>query len=64
MPPSPTDYPSMITVENTNNFIPSVIFPREIYFFLSRVAVCKTVGVPSVVVFFIADKISDEKRNY
>jgi hypothetical protein len=50
MPPSLTEYPSVITVENTDGFISSVIFSRE--FFLSRVAVCNSVGVPSVVGFF------------
>jgi hypothetical protein len=39
----PTDYPSVITVENSDGFSPSVMFPRE-SFFLARVSVCKTVG--------------------
>jgi hypothetical protein len=48
MPPSPTDRPSVITVENANGWILSVMFWQEFFF----VAVCKTVGVPSVVGFF------------
>jgi hypothetical protein len=43
MPSSSTDSPSVITVENADGLIPSVMFSRE-YFFLPRVAVCKTVG--------------------
>jgi len=42
MLPSPTDYPSVITVENADGLIASVIYPRQ--FFLPRVAFCKTVG--------------------
>jgi hypothetical protein len=43
MPSLQTDCPSVITVENADGFIPSVMFPPEI-FFLARVSVCKTVG--------------------
>jgi hypothetical protein len=32
--------------------------------FLSRVAVYKTVGVPSVIGFFISDRLSDGTGNY
>ena len=63
MPQSQTDILSVITVENTNGMILSVQFSREIIF-LPRFAVCKTVGVPSVVGFFISDRISDGMRNY
>jgi hypothetical protein len=35
MPPSPTDYPSVITVENAEGLIASVIYPRQ-YFFAAR----------------------------
>jgi hypothetical protein len=43
MPSSSTDSPSVITVENADGLIPSVMFSRK-YIFLPRVAVCKTVG--------------------
>jgi hypothetical protein len=63
MPPSPTDIQSVITVENTDGIISLVMFSRE--FFLSRFAVCKTIGVLSVVGFFyISDRISDGMKNY
>jgi len=29
MPPSPTDIPSVITIENADRLIPLVMFPRE-----------------------------------
>jgi hypothetical protein len=32
MPQSPTDIPSVITVENTNGIIPSIKFLREFFF--------------------------------
>jgi hypothetical protein len=32
MPPSPTDNPSVITIENANGCIPSVMFSRELFF--------------------------------
>jgi hypothetical protein len=32
MPPSPTDIPSVITVENTDRIISSVMFSVEIFF--------------------------------
>jgi hypothetical protein len=35
----------VITVEIADGFIPSVMFPRETFFFCARVSVCKTVGV-------------------
>jgi hypothetical protein len=63
MPPSRTDYLSVITIENTEGFILSIIFTRRKKK-LSRVAVCKTVGVSSVVVFFISDRIRDGTGNY
>jgi hypothetical protein len=44
MPPSPTDIPSVITIENADRLISLVMFPREKKTNLSRVAVCKTVG--------------------
>jgi hypothetical protein len=53
-----TEYPSVITVENSDGFIPLVMFSRE--FFLARVSVCKTVGG----YFFIFDRISDGKGSY
>jgi hypothetical protein len=43
MPPSPTDIPSVITVENANRLIPLVLFPREKKN-LPHVVVYKTVG--------------------
>jgi len=63
MPQSPTDIPSVITVENTDRMILSVLFSREI-FFLPCFAICKTVGVPSVVGFFISNRISNGMGNY
>jgi hypothetical protein len=59
MPQSPTDIPSVITVENTNGIIPSIKFSRE--FFLARFAVCNTVGVWF---FLITDRIGDGMKNY
>jgi len=44
MPYLPTDNSSVITVEISDGFIPSVMFPRETFFFVARVSVCKTVG--------------------
>ena len=44
MPYLPTDNPSVITVEISDGFIASVMFPRETFFFVARVSVCKTVG--------------------
>jgi hypothetical protein len=44
MPYLPTDNPSVITVEISDRFILSVMFPRETFFFGARVSVCKTVG--------------------
>jgi hypothetical protein len=38
--------------------------PAGIFFFGARVSVCKTVGVPSVDVFFICDRVSDENASY
>jgi hypothetical protein len=43
MPQSPTDIPSVITVENIDEMIPLVKFLRE--FFLAHFAVCNTIGV-------------------
>ena len=45
--------PSVIIVKISDGFIPSVMFPRETFFFSARLSVCKTVGVPSVGVFFL-----------
>jgi len=52
--------PSVITVEIADGFIPSVMFPRETFFFGAHVSVCKTVGVPSVGVFLFATDLSTE----
>jgi hypothetical protein len=38
-----SDYPSVITIEISDGFSQSVMFPRET-FFLVRVSVCTTVG--------------------
>jgi hypothetical protein len=43
MPPSPTDSPPVITIENADGWIPLVMFSREKKI-LPRVAACKTVG--------------------
>jgi hypothetical protein len=62
MPQSPTGIPSVLTVENTDEHIPSVKFLWEFVFV--RFTVCKTVGVPSVFGFFIFNRVTDETRNY
>jgi len=43
LPPMPY-LPSVITVEISDGFIPSVMFPQETFFFGACVSVCKTVG--------------------
>ena len=59
MPYLPTDNPSVITVEISDRFILSVMFPREIFFFGARVSVCKTVGG---CFFFICDGNGSYRR--
>jgi len=59
MPQSPTSVSSVITVENTDEIIPSLKFSREIFFCRASPSVR-----PSVVGFFIFDKISDGTGNY
>jgi hypothetical protein len=54
-----TNFPSVITVENTDGMIPSVKFSRE--FFLARFAVYNTVGV---LFFLISNRMSDGLKNY
>ena len=51
--------PSVIIVENSDRCGPSVIFSWEIFFCRASPSVR-----PSVVGFFISDRISDGKRNY
>ena len=62
MPPSPTDGPSVITVENADGWILSVMFSREKFF------CCVSPSVrPSVFhrwLIFISDKSSDGMGNY
>jgi len=59
MPPLPTDISSVSTVENADERIPSVIFSQEIFFWRASPSVR-----PSVVGFFIFDRISDGIGNY
>jgi hypothetical protein len=59
MPPSPMDYPSVITVENADGLILSVILPQELFFYRALPSVR-----PSVFDFFICNRISDGMENY
>jgi hypothetical protein len=58
MPSLPTNYPLVITVENSDGFSPSVMFPRESFFF-ARVSVCKTVGG---LFFLFAKELATERE--
>jgi hypothetical protein len=48
----------VITVEIADGFIPSIMFPRETFFFCARVFVCKTIDVSSVCVFLFAIELA------
>ena len=53
------EYPSVLTVENSDGFSPSVLFPRESFFFFARVSVCKTVGG---LFFLFATELATERE--
>jgi len=59
MPPLPTDISSVSIVENADERIPSVMFSQE-------KKICRTSPSvrPSVVGFFISDRISNGMGNY
>jgi hypothetical protein len=61
MPYLPMDNPSVITVGVSDGFIPSVMFPRETFFFGAHVSVCKTVGVPLVGSYFFVTELTTQR---
>jgi hypothetical protein len=62
MPSLPTGFPSVmpsvITLEITDGYIPSVMFPRETFFWRARIRRC----VRRWVIFLFATKLATEMR--
>ena len=56
--------PSVITLEISDGFILSVMFPRETFFLARAYPSVRPSVCPSVGVFFICDRISDENGIY
>jgi len=59
----PSVMPSVITLEISDGFIPSVMFPRETFFLARAYLSVRPSVCPSLGVFFICDRLSDGKRD-